>query len=227
MKKFALFLAIASIVMIPVTFTIAAYIGQPEIYGLSGLLRYVWVMWLAIPVGVATIIVGFKLKSYGMHYKGTIAAGLVSIAFLALIGSYSFAPDSVYDNEALQPIADSVDFTFPNNVKAAVSPYGNYTLCKGMISSEEKIAFEDQLRNSEKWTDKLDPKIKKLMPQMVVPELDSAAYVSYDLFLFRNLGNGTYNTVPPQNVATPCVLIAYDCETGQFLIVTDYTIEFT
>lgn len=227
MKKIASLLVLASIVSLPVSFSIAALIGQPEIYGLGGLLRYVWVMWLAIPVGVATILVGLRQKANGANYKGIVAVGVVSVAFLLLIGSYCFAPGNVYDSEALQPITDISDFAFPNNVKAAISPYGDYTLCKGMVFETDRTPFEKQLRSSEKWTTQIDPMIKKLMPLMVVPELESSLQISYDLFLFRNLDTGEYNVVPEKYDETPCVFIAYDCETGRFLIVSDYTINYS
>lgn len=226
MKKLSFMLVLASIVALPGTFSIAALIGQPEIYGLGGLLRYVWIMWLAIPIGAATVLVGLKLKANGTSYKGVIGVGIASIAFLLLFGSYGIFPDSAYDSEALQPVADVTGVAFPKNTKAALSVYGDYTLCKGMISVPERADFVQQVRGSENWTTKLDPVIKRLMPTMVIPELESSLQASYDVFLFRNLESGDYNTLPEKYKETPCVLIAYDYESGRFMIVKDYTINF-
>ena len=45
-----------------ISFSLAALIGEADIFGVAGIIRYSWIMWLFIPVGVLSILIGMELK---------------------------------------------------------------------------------------------------------------------------------------------------------------------
>ena len=121
MKKSAIVLIVLSILVVPFSFAIAGEIGEQQIYGLAGMMRYMWIMWLMTPIGIASIMLGLNLKKRGLSYKGSVIVGGLSVAFLILIGSYSFLSGSLYDDEALLNITNQIGVEFPENTKAALT----------------------------------------------------------------------------------------------------------
>jgi hypothetical protein len=49
-----------------------------------------WMMWLALPVPCACLVVGFMLKKRGFPWKKQVICGILIAALLLLFGSYSF-----------------------------------------------------------------------------------------------------------------------------------------
>ena len=43
-------------------FALASLIGEANIFGVVGIIRYMWIAWLFNPLGVASIFMGIKLK---------------------------------------------------------------------------------------------------------------------------------------------------------------------
>lgn len=226
MKKTSITFIVLSVLVVPLSFSLAGEIGEQQIYGLAGMMRYMWIMWLMTPIGIGSIILGFKLKKRGCSYKGNVIVGVISIAFLILIGSYSFTSGSLYDDEALLIITNHSGVEFPENTKAAQTDYVDFKVCVATIAPSDQMQFETYLRNSNESTNTLDPVVKNLMPDMVKHYLGENGS-PYELFIFRNLTTGEYNTTPTQFQETPCVFLAYDCDTGRILAVSDYIVDFS
>ena len=51
------------------SFSLSGEIGEVEIFGIGGLIRYSWVMLLFIPIAVLSFLIGLKLKSNNQKYK--------------------------------------------------------------------------------------------------------------------------------------------------------------
>ena len=226
MKKTSTAFIVLSILVVPFSFSLAGEIGEQQIYGLAGMMRYMWIMWLMTPIGIGSIILGLKLKKIGCSYKGSVIVGAISVAFLVLTGSYSFLSGSLYDDEALLTITNHSGVVFPENTKAAQTDYIDFKVCIATIAPSDQNQFETYLRSSNKSTNTLDPVVKNLMPDMVKHYFGENGS-PYELFMFLNLTTGAYNTTPAQFQETPCVLLAYDCDTGRVLAVSDYTIVFS
>ena len=45
-----------------ISFSLASRIGEANIFGVAGIVRYSWLMILFIPIGILSISIGFKLK---------------------------------------------------------------------------------------------------------------------------------------------------------------------
>ncbi len=52
-----------------VSFSLAGKIGEVNIFGVAGIIRYSWIMWLFIPIGVLSIIFGLQLKKTTKNTK--------------------------------------------------------------------------------------------------------------------------------------------------------------
>lgn len=169
---------------------------------------------------------GIKSKKRGLSYKGSVIVGGLSVAFLVLIGSYSFLSGSLYDDEALLTITNLSGVEFPENTKAAQTDYIDFKVCFATITPSNQNQFESYLRSSNKSTNTLDPVVKNLLPDMVKHYFGENGS-PYELFIFLNLTTGDYNTTPTQFQETPCVFLAYDCDTGRMLAVSDYIVDFS
>lgn len=51
------------------SFVLASVIGEANIFGVAGIVRYSWIMFLFVPFGILSIIVGLKLKNGSQNYK--------------------------------------------------------------------------------------------------------------------------------------------------------------
>ena len=52
-----------------ISFSLASMIGEAEIFGVAGIIRYSWLMILFIPVGILSILIGLQLKKNKQKYK--------------------------------------------------------------------------------------------------------------------------------------------------------------
>lgn len=73
-----------------VSFSLASIIGEADIFGVAGIVRYSWVMWFFIPIGILSIIVAGKLKQAKLKYKKNYVVAFICLPLLILFGSYRF-----------------------------------------------------------------------------------------------------------------------------------------
>ena len=78
-----------------VSFSIASMIGEANIFGVAGIIRYSWVMLLFIPIGILSILIGFKLKNSTQKYKKNFVVSFICLPLLIIFGSYRFIFNSV------------------------------------------------------------------------------------------------------------------------------------
>lgn len=52
-----------------ISFSLACLIGEADIFGITGMIRYSWIMLLLIPIGILSILIGIKLKNNNQKYK--------------------------------------------------------------------------------------------------------------------------------------------------------------
>ena len=78
-----------------VSFSLASMIGEADIFGVAGIIRYSWVMLLFIPIGILSILIGFKLKNSTQKYKKNFIVSFICLPLLIIFGSYRFIFNSV------------------------------------------------------------------------------------------------------------------------------------
>ena len=94
-----------------ISFSLASMIGEAEIFGVAGIIRYSWLMILFIPVGILSILIGLQLKKNKQKYKKNLIVAFISLPLLIIFGSYRFIFNSniSYDINNVLTIEDKID----------------------------------------------------------------------------------------------------------------------
>lgn len=204
-----------------VSFILSSRIGEVEIFGMAGMLKYTWVMWLFIPICVLSILIGIQLKKNNQGYKKNLIVGCICLVPLVLFGSYRFifSSDVSYDVNRMTMIEEKTKINLPNQVKIGTIKMDTYYLSYAKITNaESKIAFEQEMKDSSLWQSELSSKIKTLLPINVQVESSS-----FDSFVFYNVTKKEYNNYPYDGTYE-CVFIAYDYQMQRLMILDNYTI---
>lgn len=207
-----------------VSFSLASLIGEANIFGVAGIIRYSWVMLLFIPVGILSILIGIKLKKENQNYKKNFIVAFICLPLILIFGSYRFIfGDYIsYDVETVYAIETKTNLNLPDRIKVATNELDSYTVSYVKITSEEEItSFEHELLTSPFWNEDLKPEIKRLLPVEVQLEI-----ANFDYFVFYNLTTNEYNKYPSEG-CYECLFIAYDHQSQRLIIIDDLRINKT
>ncbi len=199
------------------SFSLAGSIGESNIFGVAGIIRYSWVMWLFVPIGILSILVGSKLKNSQQKYKKNFIIAFICLPLLMVFGSYRFIfSDMVsYDINEVLAVETKMDLDMPDNIKVATMRFDSYHVSYiKIVDSESKSAFEQEIRTNELWKNELNDAIKGLLPIDIQYESETFEY-----YMFYNMTSDEYNKFP-QNDECECIFVAYDCD-GQRLIMVE------
>ena len=205
-----------------VSFSIASIIGEANIFGVAGIIRYSWVMLLFIPIGILSIVIGFKLKNSTQKYKKNFIVSFICLPLLIIFGSYRFIFNSVvsYDVNEVSIIEEKINFEIPRDIKVATNKLDLYDISYlKILNSESKDMFEQEVENNQLWQKELQPEIKSLLPLNIQYESEIFEY-----FVFFNITSNEYN-IPPLRGQYECIFIAYDCDLQRLIILNDYKID--
>lgn len=201
---------------------LASIIGEANIFGVAGIIRYSWVMLLFIPIGILSILVGLKLKNSKQKYKKNLIIAFICLPLLIIFGSYRFIfilnGNVSYDTEKISIIEEKIKFKFPNEIKIATNKLDLCNLSYVKINDESKDLFEQEIMNSQLWHNSLDIKIRSLLPLDIQYQSKTFEY-----FLFYNITNDEYNIFPTSK-EFEAIFIAYDCDLQRIMILDDYTV---
>ena len=204
-----------------VSFSLASMIGEANIFGVAGIIRYSWVMLLFIPIGILSILIGFKLKNSTQKYKKNFIVSFICLPLLIIFGSYRFIFNSVvsYDVNEVSIIEEKINFEIPDGIKVATNKLHLYNISYlKIINSESKDMFEQEVGNNQLWQKELKPEIKSLLPLDIQYESEIFEY-----FVFFNITSNEYN-ISPLSGENECIFIAYDCDLQRLIILNDYKI---
>ena len=205
-----------------VSFSIASIIGEANIFGVAGIIRYSWVMLLFIPIGILSIVIGFKLKNSTQKYKKNFIVSFICLPLLIIFGSYRFIFNSVvsYDVNEVSIIEEKINFEIPRDIKVATNKLDLYDISYlKILNSESKDMFEQEVENNQLWQKELQPEIKSLLPLNIQYESEIFEY-----FVFFNITSNEYN-IPPLSGQYECIFIADDCDLQRLIILNDYKID--
>lgn len=204
-----------------VSFSLTCTIGEVDIFGVAGIIRYSWVMLLFIPIGILSIIIGFKLKNDKQKYKKNFIISFICLPLLIIFGSYRFIFYRVvsYDVKEVSIIEEKVNFIIPDEIKAATNKLDLYNITYlKIVDNESKDVFEQEIINNQLWQKELKLEIKSLLPLNIQYES-----VVFEYFLFYNITCNEYNILPSSG-KYECIFIAYDCDLHRLVILSDYKI---
>ena len=203
-----------------VSFSLAGAIGEANIFGVAGIVRYSWVMWLFIPVGVLSIIIGLKLKKSNQKYKKNFVIAFVCLSLLVIFGSYRFVFNNVsYDVSKASIVEDKIDLELPDEIKIATIKLDSYNISYVKIVNEEsKETFEQGLETNQLWQHKLSPEIESLLPLDIQYEAEI-----FDFFVLYNITSYKCNVYPSKG-DHECAFVAYDYEAQRLIILDNYKV---
>lgn len=204
------------------SFVLTSTIGESNIFGVAGIIRYSWIMLLFIPLGIFSILCGLKLKKNKEKYKKNFIISFICLPMLMIFGSYRFIfnSDFSYDINKVLVIEKKTNIKLPNEIKVATNKSDEYNLTYVKIISEEnKETFEREIENNSLWEKRLNPGIKGLLPLYILAEVDR-----FDYFVFYNVTNKQYNN-SSTNGEYEAIFIAYDCDMQRLLIMDNYRVK--
>ena len=221
-KIFSKVLAVFTLISPLLSFSLTYVVGEGWIFGISGMLRYSWVMWLFIPLGILSIVIACVTRADNPSHKEHCIIACVSVLLLVLFGSFRFMfPDS-YDAGKLAEIESKIGLDLPSDVKVATREWDSR--CESYVkvhSGEEKERFERELIENPVWCEDVGTKIKALLPFGIEPKLEE-----FDRFVFYNMTENEFNEYPPYG-ESECIFIAYDYKMGKMLILDGMTLVLT
>ena len=201
-------------------FSLTCAVGEAEIFGVAGIVRYSFVMWFFIPIGVLSVFLGKMLARNGEKYKKNYVIAFICLPILLIFGSFRFIFNTVtYDADILRGVEERTDLDLPDEVKIATHKFDQCNLSYLKITDEaEAEAFEQELKNNECWQNTLSSKLEGLLPLDIKYEIHGS-----DFFAFYNLTDGEYNTYPRDGEHV-CTFIAYDSEMQRMIIVDSFSV---
>lgn len=203
------------------SFSLSGEIGEVEIFGIGGLIRYSWVMLLFIPIAVLSFLIGLKLKSNNQKYKKNLIISFICLPLLLIFGSYRFifSDNFSYDASNMSIIEEKINIAFPDEIKVVTSKTDIYDISYVKITDEEsKTEFEQEIKTNNLWENTLNSAIKGLLPLDIQLE-----YLNCDFYIFYNVTNVEYNVYPQKGIFD-CMFVSYDCNLQRLIIIDNYEI---
>lgn len=204
-----------TIASVPVSFWVASLMGEPEIFGIAGILRYSWFMWLFVPISIVLLVLGKWLKINGQKYKKNYIAGVICLLLLLTFGSYRFIFSEAvsYDVSEISVVNEKINLQLPSEIKTATNKFDNYKITYAKITDDFAAnQFENEIKNNNLWKSELDLTLKGALPLLVQPEI-----TTFDIFLFYNTISNKYNS-SENSTESAIIFVAYDFELQKFLI---------
>ena len=201
-------------------FSLISEVGEVEIFGVEGIVRYSFVMWFFIPIGVLSVFVGKMLARNGEKYKKNYVIAFICLPLLLIFGSFRFIFNTVsYDDDILRGVEERTALDLPDEVKIATHKFEQCNLIYLKITDDaEAEDFEQELENNECWRNTPSSKLESLLPLNIKYEIQG-----FDFFAFYNMTDGEYNTYP-QDGEHVCTFIAYDSDMKRMIIVDSFAI---
>ena len=220
-KKIGNVLFLLTLISPVVSFSLASMLGEPEIFRVAGIVRYSWIMWLFIPIGLLSILVGLKLKNNKQKYKKNLIIAFVCLPIIIIFGSFRFIFNNIsYDVDKVKVVENKSNLRLPDQIKIATNEFDSYNLSYiKIVDQESQVSFENELESNQLWQKELSPSIKGLLPIEIQYEMGS-----FDRFAFYIVGEDEYNTYP-QDGTHECIFVAYDYELQRVIVLYDYIVE--
>lgn len=189
-----------------------------------------WLFFVLTPIPIASLVLGFILKSIGYTYKKNIIVGIIVTVFLCLYGSFSLIFADVYNHsdEPLIRTEQTVGIDIPDHKQINTQDWtkGTQSVRRGYIYSISDVyfdnsaveEFEEQLKNDDRWL----PFVPNDLIGITSPMND---YGIYDYNLIYNVDTTEFNTLPDKGGQYRFINILYRLEDNQMKIV-EYDIDY-
>lgn len=219
-KTLSILLFILSIAVVPLSFYVACLVGEISVFGITGVVKYSYIMYAFIPVCLVSLffaIYGIKIKlSKGIYLKNLIAS-IICIVVLLAFGSYRFMfSDSVkYDDfERITSVEQMIRIELPHNVESITQlDEQTQTTYVKILDEAQKIEFEKSISESEVWKPNLNLNIQSSLPVSIKAD----SYNDSD-FVFYNATTNEYNLMPNLEKDNQIIFMSYNSDIGRIII---------
>jgi len=190
-----------------------------------------WVLFLFLPIPIASIVFGFYLKKKGYKYLKNIIVGLIMTMPLCLFGSFPFLTPNIFSHSD-KPILDAeqvlhIDIPQHSHITTQDWSVGTQSVARRYIYFTSDIHFDDsavedfekQLANDDKWL--------TYIPNDLIGITSSLNdYDLYDYALIYNVDTAKFNTLPSRSGKYRFINILYELDKKRMRIV-EYDIYYT
>lgn len=127
------------------------------------MVQNMWVFYLFIPIPIASIVFGFRLKKRGYRYKKNVIIGFIMAILLLIYGSFSFifANEYSHDEALAKETEELLSIDLPEYYRIDTKDFSGYTQSSsyGHIYTVSNIyfdeaavrEFEESLEDDAKW----------------------------------------------------------------------------
>lgn len=193
-------------------------------------LQNAWILFLFIPIPIASVVLGFYWKAKKQVYKKNIIIGIVITLLLCIYGSFTFVFSGMYDYSD-KPVARVEQLTgiqLPQYRQIVTTDWTKFqqTSDTGYIYYSSEVTFSAENApdfeelSAELWLHTVPNDILGLTV------LHSSTMQLYDRFLFYNIDTETFNLPPADEGSYRMLNLLYDSETHKLRIM-EYMIFYT
>lgn len=225
-NKLIKLLFILTILSVPLSFLLVAFLGEIFIFSIYGILSYSWIFLLFIPIPLLSFICYIKSKTN--QYKDKKSIAILSFILLVVFGFSGIINNDIsYDNTIINEINNKTSLNIPNNLKVINCDKKDYIMGYAKILDKEtKNSFHDDVYTSNLWLTNIDD-LQNDLPHTITLELTSLVdKYSFDYFVLYNITTNTFNSLDnendnPQNI----IFIAYSSNVGRIMYFYNYSVK--
>ncbi len=225
-NKLIKLLFIITILSVPLSFLLVAFLGEIFIFSIYGILSYSWIFLLFIPIPLLSFICYVKSKTN--QYKDKKSIAILSFILLVVFGFSGIINNDIsYDNTIINEINNKTSLNIPNNLKVINCDKKDYIMGYAKILDKEtKNSFHDDVYTSNLWLTNIDD-LQNDLPHTITLELTSPVdKYSFDYFVLYNITTNTFNSLDnendnPQNI----IFIAYSSNVGRIMYFYNYSVK--
>lgn len=190
-----------------------------------------WILFLFLPIPIASIVFGFYLKGKGYNYKKNVIVGIIVAAWLCVFGSFTFALSDIYSHSD-EPILNAeqilnIDIPQHSRINTEDWTKGTQSVQRGYIYSISDIYFEDtvveqfekNISNDANW-------ISNIPNDMIGITSHFCDIVTSDYYIIYNKDTGELNKLPSASGTYVFINILYNAESNTMKLI-EYQIEYT
>ena len=208
-----------------VAFFAAAYNALMLPYEVGGLAtEYMWQMWLALPIPIGCIVLGFILKRRGSNWHKNVICGFIIAALLGVFGSFTMIFQPIADGDGaafLAQVEQETGIDFPDSAYSHLSNTINFAPGNDQIfplssyyaslSNYDQKALNTQLATDGRWFTSVP---YELLPCIPLDNINPDA----DFFLLYDITTQTFNAIPDSTGIHTMLYITYHSEYGSLEI---------
>ncbi|MBQ6707697.1 MAG: helix-turn-helix transcriptional regulator [Clostridia bacterium] len=222
----------ALLLIITIVSFFAAFITTSSITFNNNLIftEAMWIMFLFIPIPLASIIFGFVMKAKGYKTKKNIIGGIIILSLLCIYGSFTFISSDMYSHsdEPIKRVEEMLQIDIPEHNRINTTDYTKYNQNFGnkIIHYQSEIFFNDDKTESFENQLPKNSKFLKKIPNRLSGILSRISFVGEnDYVLIYNVDTKEYNALPKESGNYNFINIRYSAETNKMEIV-EYAIDY-